>query len=107
MNLNSTTYRRGGAWTTSHLKTFKKKAWDLIDEDDFKDEQGNWLQTCGDLAMMYPIIEMAGDARIRFISKVLYIYNDTNPNNHTKTIPETSTMIAKYLQSLPRYDIVN
>jgi glycosyltransferase involved in cell wall biosynthesis len=106
VNLNSRTYRKGNAWTTSHLKTFKKKAWDLIREEDFKDEAGEWLITCGDLCMMYPIIEMAGDNRIRFIDKVLYIYNDTNPANHTKTMPETSIRIASYLQNKPCYDLV-
>jgi glycosyltransferase involved in cell wall biosynthesis len=105
-NLNSRTYRAGGAWTTSHLKTFKKKAWDLINENDFKDENGEWLITCGDLAMMYPIIEMAGDNRIRFIDKILYIYNDFNPANHTKIMPEVSMRVAQYLQNKPCYDLV-
>jgi glycosyltransferase involved in cell wall biosynthesis len=106
-NLNSRTYRKGNAWVTSHVKTFKKKAWDMIKEDDFKDEDGKWLITCGDLAMMFPIIEMAGDKRIRFVDRVLYVYNDMNPANHTRTMPQESIRIAQYLQNKPSYDVVD
>lgn len=104
--LNSSTYRKSGVWVTSHLKTFKKKCWDLINEDDFK-KDGDWIITCGDLAMMYPIIEMAGDARIRFIDRVLYIYNDLNPMNHYKTYTKESIETAQYLQSKPSYDLID
>lgn len=106
IGVTSETYRKSGQWTTSHLKTFKKKCWDKINEDDFK-RDGKWLITCGDLAMMYPIIEMAGDKRIRFIDKVLYIYNDLNPMNHMKTYTNESIETAKYLQSKACYDIID
>jgi glycosyltransferase involved in cell wall biosynthesis len=102
---NSRTYRSSGIWITSHLKTFRKKCWDWIDEDDFK-RDGEWIITCGDLAMMYPIIEMAGDRRIKFIDKVLYVYNDLNPMNHSKTYTQQSLDIARYLQSKPSYNLI-
>jgi hypothetical protein len=49
---------------------------------------------------------MAGDNRIRFIDKILYIYNDFNPANHTKIMPEVSMRVAQYLQNKPCYDLV-
>jgi glycosyltransferase involved in cell wall biosynthesis len=106
INVNSQTYRKSGVWVTSHVKTFRKKCWDLIREDDFK-KDGEWLITCGDCAMMYPIIEMAGDKRIKFIDRVLYVYNDLNPANHMKTYTQASLDTAKYLQSKPSYDLIN
>ena len=106
VELNSRTYRKSGVWTTSHLKTFRKKCWDMINEEDFK-RDGKWTITGGDLAMMYPIIEMAGDKRIRFIDKVLYIYNDLNPMNHMRIHKEESLATAQYLQSKPCYDLID
>jgi glycosyltransferase involved in cell wall biosynthesis len=105
-NLSSATYRKSKVWVTSHLKTFKKKCWDWIKEEDFKMD-GKWIVTCGDVAMMIPIIEMAGDRRIRFIDKVLYVYNDLNPMNHSKYMANESLITAEYLRSKPSYDFIN
>jgi glycosyltransferase involved in cell wall biosynthesis len=106
IGVNSRNYRKKGIWVTSHLKTFKKKCWDLIDKEDFK-RDGEWIITCGDCAMMYPIIEMAGDKRIRFIDKVLYVYNDLNPMNHKDTYTKESLETARYLQNKSSYDLID
>lgn len=100
---NTQTYRKSGIWVTSHLRTFKKKLWDLIDKNDFRMENGEYLPTCGDLAFMYPMIEMAGLKRIKFIDRVLYVYNDLNPYNDMKKYPELMNKTAVYLQSKPPY----
>lgn len=105
--LDSRTYRHSGVWITSHLKTFKKKLWDKIDDKDFREENGEYFKTCGDCAMLYPMIEMAGDQHIKFINRVLYVYNDLNPNCHTRTIPDESIRIARYLRSKPCYDAID
>jgi glycosyltransferase involved in cell wall biosynthesis len=104
---NTRTYRRSCVWLTSHLRTFKKKLWDLIDKKDFNDDNGNMLPTCGDLAFMYPMIEMAGIKHIKFIDRVLYIYNDLNPFNDMKKFPDVSIATAKYLQNKPLYDEIS
>lgn len=103
-NLNSRTYRKGNAWATSHLRTFRKFLWDQIKQEDLKDSDGNYFNIGWDLAFMYPMIEMAGDKRIKFIDKVLYIYNDLNPNNDFKTDPAKSLAVADYIQSKELYD---
>lgn len=105
--IDSTTYRKSGEWRVSHLKTFRRKLWDRIDKKDFRDEKGYFLITCGDLAMMYPMIEMAGNKHIRLADRVLMIYNDSNPESHTKIIPGDSLRIAAYLQSKPVYDPID
>lgn len=97
------TYRKSGAWVTTHLKTFKKKLWDRIKFEDFLDDNGNYLVTGGDRAMMYPMLEMAGLSRTRFISRVLYVYNDLNPTNYMKTDPQLTIDVARYLMDKKPY----
>lgn len=105
--IDARTYRKSREWRVSHLKTFRKKLWDRIDQRDFLDDDGYYLMTCGDLAMMYPMIEMAGNDHIKFIDRVLLIYNDSNPASHTRLIPQVSLRIAEYLQNKPMYDPID
>lgn len=98
------TYRRSGQWVTTHLKTFRKKLWDRIKPEDFLDDSGEPLETGGDRAMMYPMIEMAGLKRIRFISRVLYVYNDLNPMNYMKTSAKLTIDVADYLMRKKPYN---
>ena len=71
-------------WRASHLKTFRYGLWQHLPESALKDESGEWLKTCSDLAIMFPLLEMAGHSRIRHINRPLYIYNDLNPLNDHK-----------------------
>ncbi len=77
-------YRKSGKWLTSHPRTFKRKVFDLIKDDDLRDTDGKYYKFAGELALMFPLVEMCGSRRIRFISKILYIYNDLNPMNEMK-----------------------
>ena len=72
------TYRKSPFWVTSHLRTFRKKLWDRIKDEDLRDKDGEYYKTAGDLAFMYPMIEMA-DSHCHFIPHILYVYNDLNP----------------------------
>lgn len=101
---NTRTYRKSDIWVTTHLKTFKKKLWDLIKPEDFLNAQGDYLETGGDRAMMYPMIEMAGLKRIKFIDRILYVYNDLNPMNYMKTDPKLTIDVANYIQRMKPYD---
>lgn len=102
---NTRIYRQSGRWVTSHLKTFKRWLWDKIKHKDLQDDEGHYLKTSGDRAFMYPMIEMAGVKRIKFISKVLYIYNDINPNSKTRSKggAEESIRVAEYVMRKPVY----
>lgn len=74
------TYRKSGFWCTSHLRTFRRHLWNRIKDEDLRDQNGEYYKTAWDMAFMYPMIEMAGTEHIKFIDKVLYMYNDLNPN---------------------------
>ena len=65
---------------TSHLRTFKFWLWDLIDEKDFLDNNGQFYKMACDVCAMMPMVEMCGN-RSKFIKDVLYTYNLSNVNN--------------------------
>jgi glycosyltransferase involved in cell wall biosynthesis len=78
-------YRKYRRWVTSHLRTFKKKMWDKIKNRDLRNKNGEYYSMTWDLAIMFPLIEMCGLNRIKYIKEILYIYNDLNPlNDHHK-----------------------
>lgn len=72
-------YRKEVTWITSHLRTIKRKLWDKIDSKDLRDSKGKYYVYYPDAAYMFPAIEIAGLKHIKFIDKVLYVYNDENP----------------------------
>ena len=76
---NARTYRTQGTWVTSHLRTIKRGLWDHIDDADLRDKNGNYYVYYPELPYMFAAIEMAGLKHIRFIDKVLYVYNDRSP----------------------------
>jgi hypothetical protein len=67
-----TDYRRA-SWRASHLKTFRAGLFQRIKREDFQHE-GQWLFTT-DVAMMFPMLEMAGPKRTKRCPEVLYVYN--------------------------------
>jgi len=86
-------YRKSGKWMTSHLRTFKYWLWRKIDNKDLRDASDKYYCVAWDRAFMYPLIEMAG-RHCKFIDKILYIYNDLNPLNDMKLLPDESEMTA-------------
>lgn len=81
------TYRET-RWRASALRTFKYKLWKNVKKEDLKDSNGNFYEMAWDLAMMFPMLEMADD-RWKCISDILYCYNLTNPiNDHKKDRPK-------------------
>ena len=100
--INYHEYRKSNKWVTSHLRTFKKWLWDNIKDEDLRDEEGKYFTVAWDRAFMYPLIEMSG-RHCRFISKVLYLYNDKNPSCDWKCLPDKSEEVARYIIKKPEY----
>jgi glycosyltransferase involved in cell wall biosynthesis len=71
-------------FTLSHLRTWRAWLWNRIDPQDLRDENGEYWSVAGDLAFMYPMFEMAGPDHFKFISDILYVYNESNPLNDHK-----------------------
>ena len=70
-------------WPFSHLRTFKKFLWDKIKVESLLDSKGVMFTSACDVAILCPMLEMAGD-KVSFIDEVLYTYNRGNPLNEDK-----------------------
>ena len=67
-------------WYASHLRTFRHDLWLALNPQDLLNKDKEYYSVAWDLAIMIPMLEMAGK-RQEFISKILYAYNDNNPIN--------------------------
>lgn len=80
---------RNYKWVTSQQRTFYVWLFKLIKPEDLL-YKGDFFPVAGDLATMFPMLEMAGKAgktgkeRSMFIQDVIYIYNRETPLNNTK-----------------------
>jgi len=95
-------YRRD-TWRASHLRTFKYKLWKNIKNEDFLDENGEYLDVAWDLAFMFPMLEMAAE-RQAFVNSPLYVYNMSNPNNDFKTKIEKQRMYDGMIRRRSKYE---
>lgn len=68
----------------SHLRTFRAGLYLKIQEQDadfscMKDKNGEFYKMTYDVAIMFPIMEMAGFDKVKFNDTILYTYNRGNP----------------------------
>jgi len=71
---------RHALWLHTAVRTWKKWLWDLIDDHDFRDENGEYFRVTEDQASMLPMLEMSGTRRAQHIPDVLMVYNRTTPH---------------------------
>ena len=90
-------------WYASHLKTFRHDLWLSIDPNDFLDQNGMYYSVASDLAIMFPMLEMAGN-RQEFIDEVLYVYNDKNPISDHKIRRYAQILAAKEIRKKKKYN---
>lgn len=72
-------------WSCSHLRTFKAHLFKHIKKESLIDPKtNNYFSMAGDCAIFTPLIELAGESRIKFVEDINYIYNCAgNLNEHT------------------------
>ncbi len=85
----------------AHLRTFYAGLFKKIKEEDLK-FNSEFLKSASDVAILYPMIEMAGK-RHKCIDKVLYCYNDLNPINDHKVNHALQRKMSAYIMSKPKY----
>lgn len=83
----------------SHLRTMKHRLWKSIDDADLRDSAGSYASIAGDVAMMFPALEMAGFDRVRFVREILYVYNQETPFNDGKQHREMQDRAAAWFQA--------
>lgn len=93
-------------WLASHLRTYRRELFLKIDELDFKREDGYWLDTTGDQAFMFPMLEMAGSKSL-YIKDIMYIYNvaDLQRDGHVNEIRQLE--LSQYIRSKNKYSLID
>lgn len=89
-------------WIFSHLRTFYAWLFKKIDRRDLSYESGEFITSACDLAIMFPMLEMAG-TRSRFVPDILTIYNNANPLHIYTTRKMEQKANTKYVRSLTPY----
>ena len=85
----------------SHLRTFYTWLFKKISLKDLL-YNGQFFSMTWDMAIMYPMIEMAGE-RHAFISTPNYIYNMSNPINDNKVNADLQNFLDRYIRSQEPY----
>lgn len=94
-------------FTLSHLRTWKSWLWKKIKVEDLKDENGKYWNVAGDLSFMFPMLEMSGEKHFKYISDILYVYNESNPiNDHKVNLPEV-IKIVNQIRNKQNYKLIN
>lgn len=93
-------------WRASHLKTFKYRLWKHINRKDFEDPRGGYFRVAWDLAFMWPMLEMAGYHRTKWIQEKIYVYNQQTPYNDAKKFLKDQMFFTNYIAAMPPYKYV-
>ena len=91
-------YRDTG-WCTSHLRSYKLGLLQKINKNDIMDDNGHYFKAAGDLALMFPLLEMSRE-RAHFVKDVLYIWNDLNELNEHKDKRELQVECERHIRSM-------
>lgn len=67
-------------WKTSHFFSFRLELFRNIPQSYFQDDTGMWFESACDQAIAYPILDQT--RRYKFINRISYEYNTSNPNSH-------------------------
>ena len=92
-------------WLASHLRTFRRELFLKINPEDMKDpETGDYVENVCDLSFQFPMLEMCGVDKSRYISDILYVYNRMNPLSDMKKSQKIINRIEKMLRSKTPYE---
>ena len=89
-------------WYASHLRTFRHDLWLSVNPNDLKNKNDQYFSVAWDLAIMFPMLEMAGK-RQQFLKDLLYVYNDQNPISDHKIRRKDQISAAKEIRRKKRY----
>lgn len=92
---------RDYTWVSSHLRTFYAALFHKINENDLK-KDGTFLPSAGDLAAMFPMLEMAG-FHSYYVPRVMYVYNTANQINDHKVRRALQIEMDQLIRSRTKY----
>lgn len=96
----------------SHPITFKRSLYtkfcDLDPKfDHFLDEKGRWFSVCSNFAIFYPLADIAGFEKTKYMKDIVYIYNTDNPLNSEKLNSDLYYDTQEKIQNKPRIKYEN
>lgn len=99
---------RKGAFRVSHIRSFKAGLYQKIQEQDpsfscMKDSNGEFYKMTYDVAIMFPIMEMAGYEKVKFNDTILYVYNRNNPISDDKVNQQLQWNIHAEISNKPSF----
>ena len=96
---------RTAPWRATHLKSFRAGLFKRIKHEHLQ-RDGVWLEHARDLALMFPLIEMAGPARVRHVSEAIYVYNLATSTEFTggEEVRRAERACVQYVRGLPPYE---
>lgn len=66
--------REVAVFNATHLRTFRRKLYNAVTPADLLDHEGKWLETCTDVALMYPLLDQCWSNEVEFIREPIYRY---------------------------------
>ncbi len=96
---------RNYRWVTTHLRSFYAGLFHKINKEDLMYE-GRFCAMAWDLAIMYPMIEMAA-FHTKFIDQVLIKYNSETNLNDNKVNADLQNRIDLYIRKQPPYSPIS
>jgi len=90
-------------WCSSHLRSYRLGLLKKVNKQDLLDEGGNYIKAAGDLALMFPLLEISS-TKSKFVKDILYIWNDLNELNEHKTKRGLQIKSEKEIRDMIKYN---
>jgi glycosyltransferase involved in cell wall biosynthesis len=106
--IRENTFRKN-EFITTHLISFRARLYKKIKKEDFM-FQGNFIKAAGDLAFMFPMLEMCspykgtGPNHSYFIPEILYHYRANNPLSEFRDKSELQESMDVFIRSKKPYE---
>jgi hypothetical protein len=97
---------RQAPWRATHLKCFRAGLFKRIRHEHLRGPDGAWLEHARDLALMFPLLEMAGPERSAHVSEPIYVYNFANSTEFRgpESVRADERACVRYVRGLPAYE---
>ncbi len=99
---------RAAPWKATHLKAFRAGLFKRIKHEHLRGPDGAWLPHARDLALMFPLLEMAGPRRVAHVAEVIYVYNFGNSTEFRgpEAVRAAERECVRYVRGLPPYEVL-
>ena len=100
---------RKAPFRVSHIRTFRAGLYQKIKEQDkdfscLKDSNKEFYKMTYDVAILFPIMEMAGYEKVKFNDTILYVYNRSNPISDDRVNQQLQWDIHAEISNKPSFN---